>query len=201
MSFSDRLERVRENTFPLEFREGRFVADVCTDEAYFEKLIVRMFDEAFDGRTSHFTAPAEREKDRQILGAEFRSIHQERIVVRDSDGEVAAWFRGEMEDSSTFYIRTAGVLAKYRRSRIANSLYPEVFAYHRALGYARVTSQPPTNNGPAMKLQLSHGFIDAGKNEDERWGPQVKMVKCLYEDRLREFERRLLLPEYSWRRG
>jgi ribosomal protein S18 acetylase RimI-like enzyme len=201
MSFTNKLERARGNLFPLDFRNGRFTADICTDEAYFDKLVAQMYDEVFGGRTSHFSVSAERQKDREILGVEFETLHQERILVRDSDGEVAAWIKGEMEDPSTFYLRTAGVRPEYRNKGIANALYPQIFQYLRSLGYERVSSQHHPNNGAAMMLQLSLGFIVEGMNVDERWGPQVKMVKFLHEDRLREFERRFGLPEYSWRRG
>jgi ribosomal protein S18 acetylase RimI-like enzyme len=200
MSFADRLAQLRGKTFPLEFRDGAFVADVCLDEAYFEKLVAEMYDEVFGGPTSDFTVPVERRKDRRILGAEFGAIHQERIVVRDANGEVAAWFKGEMEDSSTFYVRTAGVRSAYRRSGIGATLYPQVFEYLKALGYERITSEHHPNNGLAMMLQLGLGFIIEGMSVDERWGPQVKMVKFLYEDRQREFEKRFGLPEYPWQR-
>jgi hypothetical protein len=200
MSFTQQMDHVREQFFPLVVPklEVEFVA--CADVARFKSEVGKIYDSVFPKSERSFTAPLERRDAAQGLRGRYAEIHQEHMLLQDFTGSVGGWMSGEMEDPETFYIRTIGVVPERRNARFQAHFYPHFLEYLRALGYERVTSEHHPNNRTVIILQLHAGFNIAGFSIDERWGPQVKMVRYLHDDRELEFQRRFRLPEYDRKR-
>lgn len=200
MSFMQHLERTRKAFFPLSLQEIGTEVTVCTDAAHFAAKVGRIYDRVFPGSERSFAVPQARREAVDRLRGLREGTHREYLLLRDSQGSVVGWLTGEMEDPETFYVRTAGIVPEHRHAGVPQLFSPHFLRYLKALGYERVTSQHHPNNRAIIILQLRAGFNIEGYNVDERWGPQVKMVRYLHDDRETEFHRRLRLPQYDRRR-
>ncbi|MGX1759506.1 N-acetyltransferase family protein [Streptomyces lydicus] len=200
MSFTHHLNHTRNAFFPLALPDIDAEVTVCTDAAHFRAETGRIYDSVFPESERSFAIPPERREAVDRIRAQRDDIHREYLLLRDGKGSVAGWLTGEVEDHETFYVRTVGIVPEYRHTGITERFYPHFLGYIKALGYERLTSQHHPNNRAIIILQLRAGFTIEGYNVDERWGPQVKMVRYLHDDREAEFHRRLRLPVYDRRR-
>ncbi|MFJ6895202.1 GNAT family N-acetyltransferase [Streptomyces hokutonensis] len=197
MSFTQHLEHTRKEFFPFILPEIATTVTICTDATQFATEVGRIYDRVFPESERSFTTPPERREAVGRLRGQRDGTHREYLLLRDSQASAVGWLTGEMEDHETFYVRTVGIAPEYRHTGIPERFYPHFLEYLKALGYERVTSQHHPNNRAIIILQLRAGFSIEGFNIDERWGPQVKMVRYLHGDREAEFHRRFWLPEYS----
>jgi RimJ/RimL family protein N-acetyltransferase len=188
---ADHFADVRDRYFPMSNESSGLVAEPCDDEAGFHAATAAIYRKVFTHEPV-YAVPADRRPGERRLRQVHEAIHHERILIRDAEGDVVGWMCGEMEDRSTFYLRSTGFLPEYR-VRGAARLYPRFLEYLRELGYERITSHHHPHNNAAIIPQLRIGFVIDGTTFDERYGPMVKLVLHLHEDRRQEFLRRFRL--------
>ncbi|MFE9611456.1 GNAT family N-acetyltransferase [Streptomyces sp. NPDC006012] len=185
------IDDIRSRFFPVRLPGAGSGVGRCVDEATFREAVGHIYADVFPDRDAHPYRPKSDE-----LVAEYRRMHQERILMEDGDGKVMGWLKGRMADPDTFYLGTSGMLPEYRSQRLAALCYSKLLDYLEALGYERVTSEHHPSNRTAMIFQLKHGFSIEGMSLDERWGPMVKMVRFFDRDRQAEFDRRFGFEQY-----
>jgi RimJ/RimL family protein N-acetyltransferase len=185
------ITEIRSRYFPMKNESSGLVAEAGIDAEAFHAETAPLYRRVFTHQPT-FTVPPER----QAAEARLRGIHEmghhERVLVRDEQGSVVGWMCGEMEDRSTFYLRSTGFLPEHRH-RGAARLYPSFLRYLGDLGYERITSHHHPHNTPVIIMQLKMGFVVDGTTFDERHGPMVKLVLHLHEDRKQEYLRRFRL--------
>ncbi|MFF7649325.1 GNAT family N-acetyltransferase [Streptomyces sp. NPDC007983] len=191
MNFQEKLEDARQRFFPIRLPGSNSGAGLCVDEATFREAVTEIYADVFPERDAYPYNPKSPE-----LVQEYSRLHAERILIENSEGKVVGWLKGRMEDPTTFYLGTSGLLPEYRVQRLAALVYSRLLEYLEDLGYERVTSQHHPHNRAAMILQLKYGFAFEGMSLDERWGPMVKMVYFFDRDRRAEFERRFGFEQY-----
>jgi hypothetical protein len=188
---ADVFADIRARYFPIKNESSGLVAEACDDAVQFNEVTASLYRRIFTHEPA-YTVPVERRAAAERLRRVHEAVHHERLLVSDSDGTVVGWMCGEMEDRSTFYIRSTGFLPEHR-IRGAVRFYPPFLEYLRDLGYERITSHHHPHNSPAIIMQLKMGFVVDGMTCDERHGPMVKLVLHVHEDRKREYRRRLRL--------
>ncbi|WP_328330991.1 MULTISPECIES: GNAT family N-acetyltransferase [unclassified Streptomyces] len=185
------IDDIRNRFFPVRLPGAGSGTGRCVDEATFREAVGQIYATVFPDRDAYPYRPKSEE-----LAAEYRTLHQERILIEDGDGKVMGWMKGRMADPDTFYLGTSGMLPEYRAQRVAALCYVKLLEYLQALGYERVVSEHHPSNRSAMIFQLKHGFSIEGMSLDERWGPMVKMVRFFDKDRQAEFDRRFGFEQY-----
>ncbi|MDT5042731.1 MAG: hypothetical protein QOE51_3716 [Actinoplanes sp.] len=180
---------IRARYFPMKNDSSGLIAEACADATHFNEVTSALYRRIFTHQPA-YAVPAERREAADRLRRVHESVHRERFLISDSDGAVVGWMCGEMEDRSTFYIRSTGFLPEHR-IRGAARFYPPFLDYLRDLGYERITSHHHPHNSPAIIMQLKMGFVIDGMTLDERHGPMVRLVSHVHEDRKREYLNRL----------
>jgi len=62
---------------------------------------------------------------------------------------------------------------------------------------ALVVSDHLPNNKPMLLLKINDGYVINNMTLDDRFGPMIRLVKFLHEDRQKFFEKRFRLPNYD----
>ncbi|HEX7304500.1 GNAT family N-acetyltransferase [Lentzea sp.] len=184
---------IRARYFPMKNESSGLVAESCDDAAHFTEATSSIFRRIFTHEPA-YAVPTDRRAAAERLLRVHQAVHHERFLISDGNGAVVGWMCGEMEDRSTFYLRSTGFLPEHRL-RGAARFYPPFLAYLRDLGYERITSHHHPHNSAAIIMQLKMGFVIDGMTLDERHGPMVKLVLHVHDDRKREYLRRLRLTD------
>ena len=142
---------------------------------------------------------AEREKARSDIKKKFNDniFCLDMVFTEDSTGLPIGWIISEQHDFETFYLRNSGFIPKFRRKGLYSKAHSAIVIYLKKLGFERIVSDHIPNNKPMLVLKLNAGYVINNMTIDDRFGPMVRVVKFLFEDRLREYEKRLRLPSYS----
>lgn len=185
MSFAQHVDAVRQRHFPMQLPEGCVARHA--DRETVMAMAQKMFSEIFCERASPFALPDERKAGVERLCEQYGGLHHENILFFDPNGEVIGWFVGESEDHDTFYLRNSGVLPAWRRKGGATEFLRGFLAYLKDLGYERVSSQHQPTNRAVLIAELKLGFSIAGMELTEKWGPLIKLVLPLHDDRNRHF--------------
>ncbi|WP_328315789.1 GNAT family N-acetyltransferase [Streptomyces sp. NBC_00388] len=188
---AETIDDIRSRFFPVRLPGAGSGVGRCVDEVTFREAVGQIYASVFPDRDAYPYRPKSEE-----LVTQYRTLHQERILMEDGEGNLMGWLKGRMADPDTFYLGTSGMLPEYRAQRVAALCYVKLLEYLRALGYERVTSEHHPSNRTAMIFQLKHGFSIEGMSLDERWGPMVKMVRFFDKDRQDEFDRRFGFEQY-----
>lgn len=188
--FQSTVAKARERHFPMELGAGAsaILSDRQTVQALFDKHSPVVFPE-MSARTQ-FALPDDR-KPNALLTRDnhFDLGHRDYLVILKA-GQPIGWFMGEQADASTYYLRNSGLLPDQQSQGLAKKFTPAFLNYLRDVGYERVTSQHLPHNARVLVTMLKAGFVFAGLEVDERWGPLVKMVCLLHGDRLNYFKTR-----------
>jgi RimJ/RimL family protein N-acetyltransferase len=182
---------IRSRYFPMKNESSGLIAEACSDAEAFHAETAPIYRRVF-AHEPVFAVPPERRAAVDHLREIHEMAHHERFLIRDDQGSVVGWMCGEMEDRSTFYLRSTGFLPEHRH-RGAARFYPPFLRYLGELGYERITSHHHPHNAPAIIMQLKMGFVIDGMTFDERQGPMVKLVLHVHEDRKQEYLRRFRL--------
>jgi GNAT superfamily N-acetyltransferase len=143
------------------------------------------FDAVFPnrGEAMPFVPSPERRESLQSMVELYQHGHLDTFLFYDSNGAPIGWTLAEAEDSITYYLRNTGLLPAYQKQGIYLKFAAHHEKYLAAIGYERITSHHQTTNRRVIIGQLRNGFLISGMELTERWGPLVKMVKFLKEDR------------------
>ena len=176
------IEELRNKYFPYNLSNG-YVIEVATRESVYE-FINENIAKVFPGRdpARSFRRPESRQVVfRELLGNYLR-LHHEWFIFKFNN-EVVGWFIGEAEDYSTFYMRNTGILPDHQNRGIYGEFAKHFFSYISELGYERISSQHKITNQKILIKKLKMGFIICNLELTEDWGPMVKLVKLLPDDR------------------
>ncbi|GAA1650427.1 GNAT family N-acetyltransferase [Actinoplanes couchii] len=185
------IAEIRDRHFPVKNESSGLIGEACDDPVRFNEATAALYRRVFNHEPA-YAVPEQRRAAAGRLREVHEGIHHERFLISDADGAVVGWMCGEMEDRSTFYLRSTGFLPEHR-IRGAARFYPLFLDYLRELGYERITSHHHPHNSPAIIMQLKMGFVIDGMTFDERYGPMVKLVLHIHEDRKQEYLRRFRL--------
>jgi hypothetical protein len=176
------IDSVRKKVFPLKLSNG-YSVEAATKESVYEFLSANI-SKVFPGRDSatNFQRPESRRAAFKELHAHYLQLHHEWFLFK-LNGETVGWFMGETEDFSTFYMRNTGILPEHQNKGIYGEFAKHFFSYLVQLGYERISSQHMVTNQKILISKLKMGFIICNLELTEDWGPMVKLVKFLFEDR------------------
>lgn len=181
------FKTMRAKYFPFTTQSGFTIRPVSAEElvAFSKANYDLVFPHAKQSR--YFNLPQERVSRIKPLIDSYRLCHHEYFIFYDRDETPVGWHMSDAEDSVTFYLRNTGILPAYRNKGIYREFSARLEAYLRSLGYERLTSNHQSTNRDILIRKLKDGFCISGLELTERWGPLVKMVKILAEDREQSF--------------
>lgn len=157
------------------------------DEVFPEPTILKMSEVSPERR-------AARKKNLEEFESKIFSF--DIVFFEKSNDQPIGWIMGEQHDYETFYLRNSGFIPKFRRRKLYSLVHSALVDYLRKLGFERIVSDHLPNNKPMLILKLNEGYIINNMTLDDRFGPMVRVVKYLFEDREQFFEDRFLLPSY-----
>lgn len=189
------LDVLRAKFFPFE-SSGFTIKAVSFDEL--REFLKHNFNSVFPDRGANtpFQPDQLRAETMRPMLKLYEGCHQEHFLFYDKAGEPVGWHMGEAEDALTFYMRNTGVLPRVQNQGLYKVFFKQLIAYLKAIGYERVTSQHQATNRRILILKLQEGFDIAGMELTERWGPLVKLVKLLPNDRREAFYKHFGMTEH-----
>jgi len=140
--------------------------------------------------------------EREIARKEVLKKFNENVFCLDilffekSSNQPIGWIMGEQHDFETFYLRNSGFVPKFRRRGLYSIVHAAIVDYLKMRGFERIVSDHLPNNKPMLILKINDGYVINNMTFDDRFGPMVRLVKFLHEDRQQIFEERFRLPDY-----
>jgi len=119
------------------------------------------------------------------------------IFTHKPTGQSVGWIMGEQHDYETFYLRNSGFIPQFRRKGIYSIAHKAIVEYLKNRGFERIVSDHLPNNKPMLLLKINDGYVINNMTLEDRFGPMIRLVKFLHEDRQKFFEKRFRLPNYD----
>ncbi len=189
------IETARTKYFPMNLQQGyrveiasREQLDIFMKEA-FGKVFTSASELRYQISEAH-RAEMKRLRDR------YSVLHHEQFLIFDSENNPVGWFTGEAEDGVTFYLRNSGMLPEHQSKGAYAEFGIRFLKYLEELGYERVSSQHKVTNRRVLIAMLKNNFVIVGLELTENWGPLVKLVKHLRNDRSESFHRQFGAMEH-----
>ncbi|OFZ31747.1 MAG: hypothetical protein A2622_04035 [Bdellovibrionales bacterium RIFCSPHIGHO2_01_FULL_40_29] len=141
----------------------------------------------------------DREKARkEILNNFNEKIFKIDIIFTEKlSGNPIGWIMGEQHDYETFYLRNSGFIPEFRRKKLYTISHSAIVKHLKGLGFERIVSDHLPNNKPMLLFKIKDGYIINNMTLDDRFGPMVRLVKFIYDDRQKFFEKRFRLPDFD----
>lgn len=105
------------------------------------------------------------------VAGDFFEIKQEARTVGLVVGTPVDW--------STYYIRSAAVLAEFQAKQLGSRLLRLMFAHLAAAGVERIDADTSPSNLAVMQLLTRLRFNVTGTVLSDRWGAQVRLTRFL----------------------
>lgn len=199
MSLQDKIAEQRQRFFPMKVGDGAYAHPATFEE--FMAVTSQMWGDVFgptNENLGYYRTPEARRDAENMLYDHYRTTsHHEFLVIKDESGRALGWFTGESEDYTTFYLRNGGLVPGVRGQGFLRLFLPGFLAYLRELGYERITSEHHANNPAVLIAMLKNGFYIMGLNLDERYGPLLKLVRFLHDDRKQSYASVFRLPSFD----
>lgn len=183
------IEKIRERFFPYQLPSGFIIKAVPEEEmrAFLNTAFKDVFPES--GEHPRFLLSPERREQLQPMYKLYKVLHHESFLFFDQNGSPVGWHMGEAEDMLTYYMRNTGVVPSLQNNGIYKAFLRRLTEYLTAIGYERISSHYQATNRRILIFKLKEGFDIAGFELTENWGPLVKLVKLLPQDRRESFYR------------
>ena len=181
------IDAIRKKHFPMNLGNG-FVAKQSTRKEvreFMNENYAKVFSP--EQNTQRPTLAPDRKAKLEGMSDLYDDVHHEYLLIHAPDGAIAGWHMGEMEDWLTFYMRNTGILPVYQGRGVYKQLLAKFEAFLEEIGYEKVSSQHQATNRSILIAKLKVGYVIAGFELTEIWGPLVKLVKALTPERRKRF--------------
>jgi Acetyltransferase (GNAT) family len=111
------------------------------------------------------------------------------IFILRAGTETVGLVMGHPSDWSTYYVRSAALLAEYRARGVFPRFLEHFYEPLRGAGVERIEADASPSNQSVIRLHLSQGSIVTATGSSERWGAFVRFTKFLNEEPQEVFNR------------
>lgn len=181
------IDSIRPKYWPFTLPTGESIRAVSREDL--ETVSTRYFDEIFpsykEGVPFHLSGA--RRDQVKPMSRLYDRVHRESFVFYSAKDEPIGWHIGDAEDMLTYYLRQTAIRPHAQAKGLYTAFCIRLSNYLADIGYERLTSCHQVTNRKMLIRKLKDGFVIAGLEITERWGPMVKLVKLLPEDRREAF--------------
>lgn len=175
------LNTIRKKYFPFQTADGYIIRPSTQEEVY--ALYRKVFTQVFKERQIFFQAPVERRPQTERMYQKSLVKHHEWFVFESPTKEKVGWNMGDAYDYTTFYMRNTGVLPEHQNKGLYRQFCERFEAFIKDVGYERIVSHHYGTNRRILITKLKMGYVISGMELHEMFGPLVKVLKLLPEDR------------------
>jgi RimJ/RimL family protein N-acetyltransferase len=116
------------------------------------------------------------------------------------EGEVAGVFMAHPCDWNSYYLRSTGILPRYRERGLMSQFFDRLDEPLRAVGVERIEAEVSPANTPIIRVLAGHGYIVTGQVASERWGLLLRYTKFLSQGASAVFRRQYTAMKIAKRR-